>query len=118
MIRRSWLTTIVVAAFAVLVAVSFLFADAKADHAVAVAKQEAIRSATAEAARADDAICRIAATNRHQSIVLLEAFEASLQARPNPDPVRQAENVALVDRLLADATAPFPQPCTRYSPAP
>lgn len=113
---KGWAPGIAVLVITLISLSGFFFADAKTDHAVKVAKNAAVAEATRESKRADDAICRIARTNRTQSIVLLVAFQDAIVARPNPDPDRQAENVALVEGLLAEARAPFPEPCTRYTP--
>lgn len=115
MIRRSWTTTAVVAAFALLVAASFFFADAKTDHAVNVARAEAVK----EAARADEGICRIAQSNRVRIIAGTEGLLALIR---NPSSAETPERAAarahaieVLEAQLADAKSPFPEPCTDYS---
>lgn len=118
--RRRWYNRVAYGTLALGYAVALLVAIDQGQDARTKAIRESERRDEAierEQTRADDAICRIAASNRTQSIVLLVAFQEAVRARPNENPVRQAENVALVDRLLADARAPFPQPCTRYTPS-
>lgn len=95
--------------------VGFKFTDWRTDEAVQKGREAAVAEATAEARRADDAICRIARTNRQKSVALLEGVKLYIEDQPADDPADRARVLAFLDVQLADAREPFPEPCTRYS---
>lgn len=116
---RSWATTVAIALFTITMVAGFAFSKIQADNAIKVAKRAAVEESTRESQRADSAICRIAETNRSQSILLLETLRQRVEQAPLDPGETQAEKdetLALADRLIAEARKPFPEPCTSFTP--
>lgn len=113
--RRAWAPSIAIALFAVIQVFGFGFARMEADRAIREGKEAAVAEAEREALRADEAICRIARTNRIATVGFIEAFKVYISAQPPSDPAERAAVLAALDAEIADARLPFPEPCAAFS---